>query len=115
MPILRGRLLPAIVRIILGACLIAVLPVRFAAAAGPATITQVVHCSDNGGESVFTLSDGSNLLVYDSVSSDQFSKNLLALMTAAWIAGRTVISYAVGTPGSNCGIWAANLTSVTFQ
>ena len=115
MLILSRQQSPMRTRIRAAAVILSVLPFNYAAATGPATITQVVHCSDNGGESVFMLSDGGNLLVYDSVSTDQYSKNLLALMTAAWISGRTVLSDTVGAPGSNCGIWAANLTSVTFQ
>jgi hypothetical protein len=80
---------------------------------GPVTITQTVHCSDYGGLQVYQLSDGNNVLVYD--GTDQFSKNLQALMTATWLTGRTILSYSVGSSGSNCGLTASVLTSVTIQ
>jgi hypothetical protein len=82
-------------------------------ASGPVTITQIVHCSDYGGLQVYQLSDGNNVLIYD--GTDQYSKNMQALMTAAWLSGKTIQSYSVGSAGSNCGLWAANITSVTIQ
>ena len=82
-------------------------------ASGPATITEVIHCNANGGTVVYELSDGTYAFVYD--TTDEFSKNLQAQMTAAWLTGKTIVSYMYGTAVSNCGVWASILTSVTMQ
>jgi hypothetical protein len=92
--------------------------VGLAHATGPVTILQIVHCTDNNGTEIFQLSDGTNVLAYDGVSyggSDDYSKSLQALMLTTWATGKTIESYQVGTFGSNCGLWAGILTSVTVQ
>ena len=83
-------------------------------AAGPVTITQVVHCSDNSGTIFFQLSDGNSVFLYDSTSTDQFSKNMQAMMLVIWTTGATIQSYAVTTnAGSACGVYGLQLSSVT--
>ena len=102
-------------RILILAAALGPMYLSVADASGPVTIVQTVHCSDYGGLQAYQLSDGNNVFVYDSTSTDQFSKNMQAYMMAIWLTGKTIQSYQVGTYGSNCGLWAAVLTSVTAQ
>ena len=104
----------ASVRTAIIAVLLALSPLEVSYATGPVTIVQMVHCSDYGGTVYFQLSDGMNVFIYD--GTDQFSKNLQALMVAVWVSGKNIQAHAItSNSGSGCGLYGGQLASVAVN